>query len=170
MSVTRLLERPRRGSRWRTVHTCRVVAGRPGHARGAVGPARQVWRPRLARPVLRRPAARTSRPWPAEGRRWSPCGSVERVRTWLAVSGGATGPRAAVGAARRVWRDVLGAEGRRSARPSGVEGDPMGPHGEREASSSFVEFHEARQICRVCRELDLSLGGTCHFWAAELDC
>ena len=33
----------------------------------------------------------------------------------------------------------------------GVEGDPMGPHGEREASSSFVEFHEARQICRVRR-------------------
>ena len=53
--------RPRRGSRWYDVRTCRVFAPHPGPCEGAVDLARQVWRRRLARDGLRRPAARDAK-------------------------------------------------------------------------------------------------------------
>jgi hypothetical protein len=122
-----------------TLHTRWALGSHPGPREGAVGPAQRrrvrvcVWRRRLAHGVLRRRAARDPLV-PAEGRKWGPCGSVERVHTRHAVAGGTTGPRAAAGGARRVCGGRVGEPRRRSTRPRGGRG---GPHGTPRGARSF---------------------------------
>jgi hypothetical protein len=147
VSVTGLLGTAWWVSRGTVVRICRVLASHPGHARGAVGPTRRVWRRRRAPGVLRRRTARDT--VGHHGTEIGPVRPVECVRTWLGVAGGATEARAAAGGTRRVWR-AWGGSPRGSTRSSwgsdgashaSSHGDPTGPvrtRGERGASSSFA--------------------------------
>jgi hypothetical protein len=144
------------GLAWvRVLHLSAALASHPGHARGAVGPARRVWRRRLARCVVRRRAAREPS-CPAEVRKWGAM-RLRRARSHLA-----RGLGRGYGGSRGCWRYATRVKGALRA-PKRVGGHPTGARASfvklKVASSSEISC-EARQMCRVAR---IGVGNLAYF-------